>query len=328
MNGGIQDWQPTAGPEIARLRAAMLQRARLFFQAQDILEVDTPVLSAAAVSDPHIESIAATLALDRTRPYYLHTSPEFCMKRLLCAAYPDIYQVCKVFRDNEAGRTHQPEFTMVEWYRLGFELEQIIRDTIDFIAAVLGDETLTRSAVHLSYQEAFLQFAACDPLTADIADLSGLAGADDDLGQSVGDDRDAWLDLLLNTKIAPQFAPDRLTVLRHYPISQAALARSCPANDQLADRFEVFLGQHELANGYVELTDPEEQLRRFANDQLARDARGQAHRAVDHAFVAAMQAGMPACAGVAAGFDRLLMIHAATDDIRNVQTFPFAEPAR
>jgi len=326
VSNDSQDWRPTAGPDIARLRATMLERARLFFQEQDVLEVDTPALSRAAVSDPHIESISASLALDRTRTYYLHTSPEFCMKRLLCAAYPDIYQVCKVFRDKEAGRTHQPEFTMVEWYRLGFDLERIIRDTINFIATVLHDETLPDCALHLNYQEAFLQYAGCDPLTADVTVLSNVAGADDNLRQSVGDDRDAWLDLLLDTKVVPRFAPDRLTVLRHYPISQAALARPCPTNDMLADRFEVFLGRYELANGYVELIDPDEQRRRIANDQRVRESRGQECRPVDNAFVAAMQAGLPACAGVAAGFDRLLMIHASTDDIRNVQTFAFEEP--
>jgi len=327
VNTDSQGWRPTAGPDVARLRAAMLKRVRLFFQEQDVLEVDTPALSGAAVSDPHIESISASLALDRTRPYFLHTSPEFCMKRLLCAAYPDIYQVCKVFRDNEAGRTHQPEFTMVEWYRLGFDLERIIRDTLDFIATTLHDKTLPGSSLQLSYREAFLQYAGCDPLTADVAILSGLAGADDSLRQSVGNDRDAWLDLLLDTKVVPRFETDRLTILRHYPISQAALARPCPTNDMLADRFEVFLGQFELANGYVELTDPDEQLRRIANDQLVRKSNGQENRPVDNAFIAAMQAGLPACAGVAAGFDRLLMIHAGTDDIRNVQTFAFEEPA-
>ena len=328
MDADSGDWRPTAGPDIARLRAAMLDRARQFFKAQSVLEVDTPALSGAAVSDPHIESVSVSLALDQTRPFYLHTSPEFCMKRLLCAAFPDIYQVCKVFRDGEAGRTHQPEFTMVEWYRLGFNLEQIIRDTIDFIAAVLHDETLSDSAISLSYQEAFLEFAGCEPLTADVATLSGLAGADADLRLSVGDDRDAWLDLLLDLEVVPRFAPDRLTVLRHYPISQAALARPCPMNNKLADRFEIFLGPCELANGYVELTDPAEQLRRFASDQLARKSNGQEQRPVDNAFVAAMQTGLPACAGVAAGFDRMLMIHAGTDDIRKVQTFAFAEPAK
>lgn len=305
----------------------MLQRARQYFQAQDVLEVDTPALSVAAVSDPHIESVSATLALDRTRPYFLHTSPEFCMKRLLCSDYPDIFQTCKVFRDNEAGRAHQPEFTMVEWYRLGFDLEQIVSDTTGFIAAVLHDDALPEAALQLSYRQAFLQFAGCDPLTADVPELSALARPDDNLSRSIGDDRDTWLDLLLDTKVAPRFPPDRLTVLRHYPVSQAALARPCRADPQLADRFEVFLGQHELANGYVELTDSDELLRRVANDQRVRKKRGQRHRPVDNAFVAAMQAGLPACAGVAAGFDRLLMICAGTDDIRNVQTFAFAEHA-
>lgn len=301
----------------------MLDRARLFFRSRSILEVDTPALSSAAVSDPHIESIAASLSLARHQPHYLHTSPEYCMKRLLCAAYPDIFQICKVFRDDEAGRYHQPEFTMIEWYRLQFDLDGIIADTLEFIAGILDDERLGAAALCLSYKDAFLQFAGCDPFTSDIATLSRLVGADAALQASVGDDLDAWLDLVLADRLIPQFAPDKLTVLFHYPASQAALARTCPANASTADRFEVFLGHYELANGYVELGDAEEQARRFDHDQRLRNQRGQTERPLDDAFQAAIAHGLPQCAGVAVGFDRLLMLHAGRDDIRQVQTFPY-----
>ena len=163
------DWRPRSGPDIARLRAAMLHRARGFFRSRGVLEVDTPALSRAAVSDPHIESIAASLSLDRHHLYYLHTSPEYFMKRLLCAGYPDIFQIGKVFRDNEAGRFHQPEFTMIEWYRLKFDLDGIINDTLDFIASILDDDRLQSGAQRLSYRDAFRHFADCDPFTSDVA---------------------------------------------------------------------------------------------------------------------------------------------------------------
>jgi len=318
-------WQPSSSAAIARLRASMLDRARQYFRAQGVLEVDTPALSRSAVSDPHIESVAATLALDAKTDYYLHTSPEYTMKRLLCDGYPDIYQICKVFRDNEFGRRHQPEFTMIEWYRLNFKLKQIANDTLAFIAAILQRPSLSSGAIHLNYADAFEEFAGCDPFTADLAELIAIADADASLIESIGDEKDAWLDLILDQKIVPQFATDRLTVLSHYPLSQAALARQCPVHPAAADRFEVFLGHSELANGYVELVDADEHARRFAEDQAKRKLHGQTERPLDNQFLDAIRHGLPECAGVAVGFDRLLMIHAGTEDIRDVQTFAFAE---
>jgi lysyl-tRNA synthetase class 2 len=303
----------------------MLQRARVFFAAEKVLEVDTPALSGSAVSDPHIESVAASLSLDAATEHFLHTSPEYCMKRLLCDGYPDIYQVCKVFRDNEAGRHHQPEFTMVEWYRLNYGLQQISQDTLAFIAATLDEEALAKTAVYLDYADAFRQYADCDPLATDVGMLADLVDAEASLRASVGEDKDTWLDIVLEGLVVPRFAPDRLTVLSHYPFSQAALSRQCPDNPALADRFEIFYGRHELANGYVELTDALEYERRFAADNANRQSRGQALRPLDNDFLGAIHHGLPACAGVAVGFDRLLMIHAQTDDIRKVQTFAFPE---
>jgi len=302
----------------------MLGRSREYFRLNNVLEVDTPAMSSTAASDPQIESIAASLSLTRNRQYYLHTSPEFYMKRLLCAGYPDIYQICKVYRDNELGRFHQPEFTLIEWYRLNFSFEQIIEDTLAVIALALDNDLLQHNADRMSYNEAFRQFAGCDAMVDDAATLAAIYGADDQLKQVLGDNREAWLDLLLEEKVMPQFPADKLTVLAHYPVSQAALARQCPSNQDLADRFEVFLGKHELANGYVELTDPEEQARRFADNQQLRASRGQDQRPLDLRLVAAMRNGLPDCAGVAVGVDRLLMIKAGANDIRQIQTFSFA----
>jgi lysyl-tRNA synthetase class 2 len=303
----------------------MLDRSRQFFRAAGVLEVDTPALSASAVSDPHIESVTAALAVDVNAPYYLHTSPEYCMKRLLCDGFPDIYQICKVFRDNEVGRHHQPEFTMIEWYRLDYGLEQISNDTIAFIAAALNQAALSVDAVRIDYADAFRKFAGCDPFTVGTKELIAIVEPDASLQDSIGDNKDTWLDLVLDQKVVPNFARDRLTVLSHYPLSQAALARPCPANLASADRFEVFLGPYELANGYVELTDADEYARRFARDLATRKLHGQTERPLDNAFLDAVRHGLPECAGVAVGFDRLLMIHAGFDDIRDVQTFAFTE---
>ena len=300
----------------------MKQRLHAYFSAGSVLEVDTPSLSIAAVSDVQIDSLEVSCGLTDTS-LYLHTSPEFCMKRLLASGYPDIYSICRVYRDGELGRNHQPEFTMVEWYRLGFELRDIISDTQKAIAHALDDPTLADDVLVIDHRDAFLDVCNIDPLQASISDLGNVANADDDLKRMLGDDRDDWLDLILTTKIAPTFAPDKLTVMQHYPASQAALARVCPNDSSVADRFEVFIGSLEIANGYVELTDARIQSQRIANDQSMRERRGRSIRPHDESLLAALESGLPACAGVAMGLERLQMVHDKTDHIRNVVPFVF-----
>ena len=320
------DWQPSATLAAAQCRARMLRRARDFFAAHDVLEVDSPILSRAAVTDPHIESVSAGLQLDPETEYFLQTSPEFPMKRMLCAGYPDIFEICKVFRDGECGRQHQPEFTLVEWYRLGFDLQQIAADTVAFLTTMIRPGLISGPARQVLYRDAFLQATGVDPLCATLAALKSAADDDERLESVLGDRRDDWLDLLLTQKIAPGFARDRLTVLSHYPASQAALARLSPDNAEVAERFEVFFGNLELANGYVELTDALEQRARCDADQAARRAAGRRRRPLDESFLAALDSGLPDCAGVAVGFDRLLMINCSIDDIAGVQSFAFAGP--
>ena len=303
-------------------RAAMLSRARGFFEQRNVMEVDTPILSRFAVSDPQIESIEINLDLHSGTPWYLQTSPEYCMKRLLCAGYPDIYEICKVFRDGESGRHHQTEFTMVEWYRLNFSLKEIMQETVDFVGCVLDKEHIKKPPVFLSYVQAFSEFAGLDYSTANAGTLADLLDADDDLRASLGDQLDEWLNLVLAEKVSSQFASDRLTVLHHYPASQAALARICPDDASVADRFEVFAGPLELANGYVELLDANEQMERFEADQSKRERLGRPRRPIDDEFVAALKSGLPPCAGVAVGFDRLHMLDEGIDDIRLTSNFP------
>jgi lysyl-tRNA synthetase class 2 len=217
------------------------------------------------------------------------------MKRLLAADYPDIYSMCRVFRDGESGRHHQPEFTMLEWYRHGMALDEIVADTVGVIRAALDRDIDVDS---IDYRDAFIAACGLDPLVADNTSLADAAEADDALRAAVGDERD-----------------------------DAALARLCPDDEAVADRFEVFLGPVELANGYVELTDSEEQLRRIEADNAARRRRERPVRPVDELLLAALESGLPECAGVALGLERLLMLFNKTDDIGNVVTFTFQTDA-
>jgi len=319
----MTDWRPASGPRAAANRATLLRRIRAWFSDAEVLEVDTPALSTAAVSDTQIESLAIPQSQVSPLPLYLHTSPEFCMKRLLADGYPDIYSICRVFRDGEAGRRHQPEFTMIEWYRLDFSLADIIEDTIGLIGAALSDRAPATPPVVVNYRDAFKDATGLDPIDTELDSLVAAAGADASLCDALGTERDDWLDLMLSSLVIPAFPADRLTVLQHYPASQAALARRCPDDAAVADRFEVFLGDTELANGYVELTDAGEQARRIAADNDNRRRRGRSLRPTDNALLEALAAGLPACSGVAMGLERLQMVHDRVDDIHDVITFAF-----
>lgn len=311
----MNDWQPSGTVAAARQRNRLLQSAREYFAAQEVMAVDTPALGSATVTDPNIESISAGDA------GFLQTSPEYYMKRLLAAGFPDIYAISRVFRDGESGRRHLPEFTLVEWYRLNFDLPAIIADTCALIARLLERPALSTERRIISYRNAFRTHAGLDPATCTVAELSVAANADQRLRDALGDRRDAWLDLVLTLQVIPRFATDALTVLTHYPASQAALARLCPADASVADRFEVFYGSMELANGYVELGDAAEQSARMDHDLRTRQTLGRALVPRDEHLLAALQHGLPDCAGVALGLERLHMLAANTDNIRDVVCF-------
>jgi lysyl-tRNA synthetase class 2 len=313
------DWQPTAAIDVLRLRARLLGRARAYFARTGALEVETPVLVGAAVTDVHLDSLEVRRG-DGVRAGFLQTSPEYAMKRLLCAGAPDIYQVARVFREGERGRRHNPEFTMIEWYRLGMDHLALMRDVEGLLHALLDSQRALAPAVHVTYAEAFAAALSLDPLVADVSELAtALHGAGIDVPQPMHGDRDGLLDLAMATCVTTRFADDRLTFVRDFPASQAALAR---VSGPVAARFEAFWGSLELANGFHELGDAGEQARRFAADNAVRTARGQPARDVDERFLAALDSGLPPCAGVALGFDRVVMIAAGAAHIDEVIAFP------
>jgi lysyl-tRNA synthetase class 2 len=316
-------WRPNCGTDIARARAQLLRRTRRFFERRNVLEVCTPALTEWTVTDPNIESITVQVS---GRQMYLHTSPEYHMKRLLAAGFPDCYQVCRVFRDGEAGRDHLPEFTLIEWYRHDYAFPDIIEETAALATELLAPREL-RDLVTLDYRAAFHEALGLDPFTAGIGQLAETVNADDDLRHALGDDRDAWLDLAMASRVAGTFSGDRLTAITHYPASQAALARLSPHNSTVAERFELFLGTCELANGFVELTDARIQRQRFETDRQKRAASGRPVHDIDARLIAALDAGLPPCAGVALGLDRLLMIDQGLGDIRDTVTFTPGERA-
>jgi lysyl-tRNA synthetase class 2 len=316
----LSGWQPGASLAALETRAAMLGRARQFFARRSVLEVETPILSAAAVSDPQLQSLHTQVA-GIAKPRYLQTSPEYAMKRLLAAGSGDIYQVCKVFRDEEQGRWHNPEFTMIEWYRLGFddaalmdEVEALLRDLLEGLRNLPPAERLTYSAA-LQRHAGVDAFNAGDDALAAAAVRHGIH-CDSTL------DRDAKLDLLMGLVVGPRLGVERPCFICDYPVSQAALARLKPgATQAVAARFELYLDGIELANGFHELANGSEQRARFVADLKTRAARGQVQPPLDEHLLAALQHGLPDCAGVALGFDRLVAVALGAKRLSEAMSF-------
>jgi lysyl-tRNA synthetase class 2 len=307
------------------LRAALYASIRTFFAARSVLEVETPILSEAGNTEPNIESFSTPFsghadAGARTR--WLRTSPEFPLKRLLAAGVGDCYELGRVFRNGEAGRRHNPEFTMLEWYRVGWDHRRLMVEACDLVQASLGLVGRGAEVVERSYREWFVQELGLDPFTASIESLRApLAEIRID---AEGLSRDDWLDLLITHRLQPGFPRDRISLIHDFPAPQCALAKIRPGDPPVAERFELYLGPHELANGYHELTDATEQRARFERDNLRRRARAQHELPIDERLLAALPQ-MPACAGVALGVERLLMCLAQTDDIRDVLAFAFEQ---
>lgn len=288
-----------------RRRAEMLARARAFFAARGVLEVETPLLSPAAPTDPALESIAAHVeSLGCTA--YLHTSPEFAMKRLLADGSGDIYQICRVFRDGEIGRWHQPEFTMIEWYRLGYDDAALMDEVEALVRDVARGDPARWPVRRITYRDAFIDALQVDPLVEPQAVGPRLAARGIDVPAEL--DEDALLDLAFVTAVAPALPRQAWTFICDFPASQASLAKLKPGEPQVAARFELFAGSIELANGFAELTDPAEQRRRFEADQAERRRYGLPTLPIDEELLAALERGLPESAGVALGFDRLVAV--------------------
>jgi lysyl-tRNA synthetase class 2 len=314
----MSSWKPTASIATLELRAAMLRAAREYFAATRALEVETPALSAAAVSDVHLASVAAHAC---TQARFLHTSPEYAMKRLLAAGCGDIWQICKVYRDGESGRWHNPEFTLIEWYRVGIDHHSLMSDVERLISAMLPPPKQFDRAERLSYREAVQLHAGVDALADPTAVLvARLESAGIEVPRTMGDERDACLDLIMSTLVGPALGRERLTFIYDYPASQAALAK---VRGPVASRFEAYLDGVELANGFHELADAQEQRARFEQDQRERAKRGLPVNPIDERFLAALEHGLPECAGVALGFDRLVMCATDARHLDEVLAFPF-----
>lgn len=294
------------------------------------MEVETPLLSAAAITDPHLASFATQYSGPGSRygqTLYLHTSPEFPMKRLLAAGSGCIYQITRVFRDGEAGRRHNPEFTLLEWYRIGFDHHQLMAEVAELATVLLNDRLALAEPEWLSYREAFERHLGLNPHRATVAELTVCAawqGVPIPSGMPT-DDVDPWLDLLLTQRLEPHLGQGRLCFLYDYPASQAALARLRPGDPPVGERFELYLDGVELANGFHELGDAVEQRQRFAAENAARQARGLPVMPVDENLLAALGAGLPDCAGVALGIDRLIMLAAGKKALAEVLAFPFEQ---
>lgn len=314
-------WQPSASFDSLRQRAAIIARIRHFFAERNVLEVDTQLLSHATVTDPYVVGIPAIfkeIGSSTEKIVYLQTSPEYAMKRLLAAGSGSIYQICKAFRQGEVGKVHNPEFTMLEWYHLGFDHHQLMDEMDELLQLVLNTEPAER----LSYFEAFKKFINIDPHQA----------GSDELAECVKNylisieksDRNTYLDLLLTHCIEPHIGKERPVFLYDFPVSQAALAKiRHEENPPVASRFEVYFKGVELANGFHELQDADEQRKRFQNDLAYRAKNNMALVPVDELFLAALQNGMPDCAGVALGIDRLVMLALKQEKIKDVLSFAF-----
>ena len=308
-----------------QMRAQLYALIRQFFAGRGVLEVETPILSMAGNTEPNIDSFSTRFSghVDAgSRERWLRTSAEYPMKRLLAAGVGDCYELGRVFRNGEAGVRHNPEFTMLEWYRVGWDHHQLAAETVTLVRDALASVGETVVVMGLSYQDFFINSVHVDPFTASQPEL--IAALGDVTINSDGLSRDDCLDLLVTHRVQPMLPRQQLTVVHDWPASQCALARIRRGDPPVSERFELYLGQYELANGYLELTDADEQRARFENDNQRRRERGLRELPLDENLLAAMRDGLPNCAGVALGIERLLMVMAGTDSIADVLAFPFS----
>jgi lysyl-tRNA synthetase class 2 len=324
-------WKPTASLDALRQRAAIVRSIRQFFHTRNILEVETPSLSANTITDPYLSAMSThhtEPGASVSKKLYLQTSPEYAMKRLLAAGSGDIFQICKSYRDDEVGRLHNPEFTMLEWYRVNFDMQALI----DEVAALLVTVLPSTAVEQFSYCELFERFTDFDPITISLHELraycnvNGLADYVKSLEKNIDENyhssvlKDSLLQVIFNQQIEPKIGISKPVVVTHFPASQASLA-TLSACGKTANRFEVYYRGIELANGFNELTQANEQLSRFQQDNLARVSLGMATKPIDDNFIEALRYGLPECSGVALGIDRLVMLASDKTSIKDVISF-------
>ena len=315
LNAEVQgEWRPSCAVSVAKARAILLANIRAFFAARDVMEIETPLLASAPVTDPFIEAFPVA------GRGYLQTSPEYAMKRLLAAGFPSMYQLCKAFRQEESGSLHNPEFTLLEWYRVGFGLNDLMDEMDELLQQLLTVGTARR----FTYQDLFLQYTDLDPLDCSVNDLKNRAKAARlEVISSQLLDKDNWLQLLFTHLIEPKMGFDVPWFVCDYPASQAALAQLKQGDNRVSERFEVYYRGVELANGYHELNDAAVQTERFLQDCEKRRQLQLSPAPIDKRLVDALAHGLPNCAGVALGVDRLLMLQLDLQEIEAVLTFPW-----
>lgn len=318
----MNDWQPTSSHYSRIARANLLRSIRHFFYTRDVLEVETPLLSSGTVTDEHLDAFHTRFNYSQDGnpvDLYLQTSPEFAMKRLLCDQSGAIYQICKAFRHEGEGRWHNPEFTMLEWYRPGFDHHALMQEVDALLIETLGTDT----GEIVSYQDVFKSQLCIDPLAAsDEMLLAKMGECHIDISSPEQLDKDSKLQLLFSMAIEPVIGQERPCFVFGFPASQASLARINSQDPRTADRFEVYFKGAELANGFHELSEASEQKRRFEQDNEKRRANGMPEKPIDTRFLNALESGLPHCAGVALGIDRLLMLKIGASHIKDVLNFP------
>lgn len=321
------DWRPSCSLKLLRLRAQLLQKIRAYFAAKGVMEVETPLLCHGIGSDPNLDFFTTQYHFaPRAETLYLQTSPEFAMKRLLASGSGSIYQICKAFRNGEAGRFHNPEFTVLEWYQINFDLAALMDEIVALLQYLGGDSPYCRQAQRLTYCEVFRRHTGLDALTFSVESYRHCASHHNlpEAGELCGDNHVLWLDLLFSHLVQPHLGQQGICLVYDYPACQSSLARLKPAQPMLSERVEIFLRGMELGNGYYELADAEEQQRRFNAEIATRQKLNLPPTVADQRLLAALQSGLPDCAGVAIGLDRLLMALGDCEHLDAVIAFPLA----
>lgn len=318
------NWQPSCNLEALQQRAAMLHDIRAYFYAQNVLEVETPILCNAIGTDPYLDFFAIRM---RGTQLYLQTSPEFSMKRLLAADVGSIYQITKAFRQGESGRYHNPEFTLLEWYRVGFDLFDLMDDVEQLLIPLLKKSAFLLKAKRLKYVDVFEKYTGLNPLKFSEQDYRAVAErlGFHDAGKLCGSEHSLWLDFLFSQCVQKQLAKNQVCMVYHYPACLPSLARRNVENHLLVERVEIFIDGVEIANGYFELTDAIEQEERFEQEILQRMDNNSASVEKDHRLLAALKSGLADCSGIAIGLDRLLMVLAKKENINEVLAFPIRQ---